>query len=127
MDETLASDSETHAPLKLDTPILDCDDVVHTSQHVERDRCGPHRDARPSARVPLHRRASLHQFLRGRELCRTTVNTTLRPGVRDFVSGDSESCEFSDDDDEAPLLLQQREEEKDDEEDCIVVKFCREC
>lgn len=108
VDETLASDSETHAPLKLDTPILDCDDVVHTSQHVERDRCGPHRDARPSARVPLHRRASLHQFLRGRELCRTTVNTTLRPGVRDFVSGDSESCEFSDDDDEARSFGERR-------------------
>ena len=46
-----------------------------------------HASARPGAREPLHRHASLHAFLRGRELVRTASNTTLRPGVRDFVSG----------------------------------------
>ena len=46
-----------------------------------------HASARPGAREPLHRHASLHAFLRGREVVRTKSNTTLRPGVRDFVSG----------------------------------------
>ena len=66
---------------KSDEPmILDChrEHVATTSAHAS---------ARPGARDPLHRHASLHAFLRGRELVRTASNTTLRPGVRDFVSG----------------------------------------
>ena len=66
---------------KSDEPMrLDCHHghVATTSAHAS---------ARPGAREPLHRHASLHAFLRGRELVRTASNTTLRPGVRDFVSG----------------------------------------
>ena len=57
-----------------------------------------HGASRPGAREPLHRRASLHAFIRGRELVRTAKNTSLRPGVRDFVSCESETDSFSDDD-----------------------------
>ena len=58
-----------------------------------------HASARPGAREPLHRRASLHAFLRGRELVRTASNTTLRPGVRDFVSGAPEPRAHASDED----------------------------
>ena len=58
-----------------------------------------HASARPGARDPLHRHASLHAFLRGRELVRTASNTTLRPGVRDFVSGAPEPRAHAHDED----------------------------
>ena len=65
---------------KSDEPMnLECHGHVATTS--------AHASARPGAREPLHRHASLHAFLRGRELVRTASNTTLRPGVRDFVSG----------------------------------------
>ena len=58
-----------------------------------------HASARPGAREPLHRHASLHAFLRGREVVRTKSNTTLRPGVRDFVSGAPEPRAHAHDED----------------------------
>jgi denticleless len=72
--------------------ILDChrEHVATTSAHAS---------ARPGARDPLHRHASLHAFLRGRELVRTASNTTLRPGVRDFVSGAPEPRAHAHDED----------------------------
>ena len=78
---------------KSDEPmILDChrEHVATTSAHAS---------ARPGARDPLHRHASLHAFLRGRELVRTASNTTLRPGVRDFVSGAPEPRAHAHDED----------------------------
>jgi denticleless len=44
-----------------------------------------HVAALAGAREPLHRRGTVHEFLRGRELVRHARNTQRRPGISDFV------------------------------------------
>jgi denticleless len=44
-----------------------------------------HVAALAGAREPLHRRGTVHEFLRGRELVRHARNTRRRPGISDFV------------------------------------------
>lgn len=44
-----------------------------------------HVAALPGAREPIHRRGSVHEFLRGRELVRHARNTHRRPGISEFV------------------------------------------
>lgn len=55
-------------------------------RHREHLAAFHHAAARPGSRAPLHRRDSVHHFLRGRELVRHATNLTARPGVRDFAS-----------------------------------------
>lgn len=56
-------------------------------RHRERLAASHHAAARPGSRAPLHRRDSVHHFLRGRELVRHSTNLTARPGVRHLASG----------------------------------------